>query len=271
MIQVIKSQSPPAPLVAKGIQDVARLQSIQANDPAACRVPKNTLLQPKDGIYNDKRVKRQLRADQHDKCCYCERKPNDNYGDVEHFRPKGGVQQISGGPIEKPGYYWLAYEWSNLYFACIFCNQRYKCNYFPLRNPAARARNHTDDLAAEQPYLLDPATDDPTRHLVFHQDTIVPLDDRGAHSIQAFGLNQPELTQRRAQHLKLLKLTQWVSALDMSHPLSEEAASFLRQFKFTLAEGRAEVALAQQEMRVAALASAEFAGMVRANFTHLPH
>ncbi|MGI4735623.1 MAG: HNH endonuclease [Janthinobacterium lividum] len=272
MIRVVKSSSPPAPLPTRGVRDRARLVDLEEQDPAACQAPDNTILTPKDGIYNDPRVKRQVCADQHDKCCYCESKPSDNYGDVEHYRPKGGVQQNRSDDLEKPGYYWLAHEWSNLYFACIFCNQKYKGNYFPLRHAAARARSHADVLTLEQPWLLDPATEDPAPHLTFVKDAIKPLTDRGRYTVEICGLDRPELIQRRIQHLRALCFLKWVSELDMSLPLNAESAGFMRKFKLSLAEAKKQVALARVELPTFALDSAEFASMVRThpNFQHLP-
>jgi len=270
MIRVLKSALPPAPLPTRGMRDRNRLETIETQDPAACQVPDNTILTPKDGIYNDPRVKQQLRADQHDKCCYCEWKPSDSYGDVEHYRPKAGVQQTRGAALQKPGYYWLAHEWRNLYFACIYCNQRFKGNYFPLRHAVARARSHADILTFEQPWLLDPATENSALHLTFVKDAIKPLTSQGRWTIKICGLDRPELVQRRNQHLRALKYLKWISELDMSLPLNQESASFLRKFNLTLAQAKKEVALAHQELPTAALNAAEFAGMVRANFPHLP-
>ena len=52
------------------------------------------------------------------KCCYCETKINPvSTAHVEHFRPKS---KITG--VNKNGYYWLGYEWSNLLLACPSCN-----------------------------------------------------------------------------------------------------------------------------------------------------
>jgi uncharacterized protein (TIGR02646 family) len=270
MIRVVKSQPPPAPLGSSGATHLARLKEVQEANPVACQQPGSKLLDSKKGIYNDARVKVRLQHDQRDKCCYCEWKPTDNYGDVEHFRPKGGVQQTLNGFLEKPGYYWLAYEWSNLYYACIYCNQKYKTNYFPLRNPAARALRHADVLTLEQPLLLDPATEDPAIHLTFEQDTIKALSDRGSHCIQAFGLDRPELIQRRIRHLKLLQYARQIGDLRMTRPLNRAAAKFLRDFNFTFAEGVDEVAWARALWQEAAFDAAEFAGMMRANFPHLP-
>jgi hypothetical protein len=65
-----------------------------------------------DSIYNDPTVKAILIKAQHQKCCFCERLIG-NDGDVEHFRPKSAYSQ--NRKLERPGYYWLAYDWDNLY------------------------------------------------------------------------------------------------------------------------------------------------------------
>ncbi len=87
---------------------------------------------------------------QHDKCAFCESKVSAiAYGDVEHFRPKAGYQQSHDDDLQRPGYYWLAYEWSNLFFSCSICNQQGKRNVFPLANPRRRATCHRDDIGLE--------------------------------------------------------------------------------------------------------------------------
>src|SRR5262245_40081226 len=68
------------------------------------------------------------------KCAYCETDIESNQpGDVEHFRPKGRVVDEEFEPIrinhpkwgemDHPGYFWLAYEWDNLFPSCIDCNR----------------------------------------------------------------------------------------------------------------------------------------------------
>src|SRR5207248_2896103 len=76
------------------------------------------------------------------------------YGDVEHFRPKGGYKQRETDELKRPGYYWLAYAWDNLFCSCQLCNQRFKRNLFPLRDGRRRARSHTHKLDKEQPLPL---------------------------------------------------------------------------------------------------------------------
>ena len=71
--------------------------------------------------YKDVQIKIALEKLFNFKCAYCERDLSPPW-DVEHFRPKGRVAERR----EHPGYYWLAYEWTNLYPSCQNCNQRRK-------------------------------------------------------------------------------------------------------------------------------------------------
>ena len=70
------------------------------------------------GVYADNEVRAALEELFHGKCAYCGGIIGATW-DVEHFRPKGRVHERP----EHPGYYWLAYAWSNLYAACQHCNQ----------------------------------------------------------------------------------------------------------------------------------------------------
>nr|AGU10135.1 hypothetical protein [uncultured organism] len=273
MIQITKSQPALAPLTTRGTRHRQQLEKLHTADPAACEAADNTILHSRDGIYNDAKMKAQLRADQHHKCCYCESLFTDtSYGDVEHFRPKAGYQQLWEGPLHKPGYYWLAYEWSNLFFSCQICNQEYKGNYFPLANHAtARAKTHHDNIGQEQPLLLNPALDTPANHLTFVGDAIGVIDARGKASIQGFGLDRPELIKSRVDHLKNLFYARIVGAFKFTVPLDPRENEFLQELNLSIAEGKAVAEEAKRRWREAAFDAAEHAGMVRANFPHLPH
>src|SRR5690348_7674048 len=72
----------------------------------------------------------------HGKCAFCET----DYSaaspmDVENFRPKGGAIGADG-KLSPLHYWWLAYEWFNLYPACAECN-RSKGSRFPVDGPRA--------------------------------------------------------------------------------------------------------------------------------------
>ena len=159
-------------------------------------------------IYNHKSVKRALKKYQHDKCCYCEGKFTANYaGDVEHFRPKHYAQQAYGTVKEYPGYYWLAYDWTNLFFSCAICNSSHKKNLFPLVDSSGRARDHHGSLEQEQPLLLDTGgTEDPRNHIGFHKEVPVKITENGRVTIENLGLDRPGLNEDRRKLLAQLKL-----------------------------------------------------------------
>jgi hypothetical protein len=154
------------------------------------------------------------------KCAYCEsRYAVTQPMDVEHWRPKGGVEEVRpDGKIElQPGYPWLAATWTNLLPSCIDCNrprvQTYqrpdgtqdqtrlgKANQFPVigsRMPApvpGASAYPTEDV----PLLIDPTTEDPVLHLSFREDGLVlGRTDKGWESIRVYALNRAELVFER--------------------------------------------------------------------------
>jgi uncharacterized protein (TIGR02646 family) len=160
-------------------------------------------------LYGAKSVKNALIKAQTGKCAFCESQIRHiDHGDVEHYRPKGGIRQSGHDPLEQPGYFWLAYVWENLFLACALCNQSFKRNLFPLADPNSRARSHLDDLAAEQPLLIHPGDEDPTSLIGFREEMAFPIDDdpRASSTIEIVGLNREELAEFRLDHLAPFKL-----------------------------------------------------------------
>lgn len=159
----------------------------------------------KSSTYGAKSVKNTLIKAQHKKCCFCESKiTHTSYGDVEHFRPKGGTRQQADDDLDKPGYYWLAYDWSNLFLSCTLCNQLYKRNLFPLVDPSKRAKSHHDDVSQESPLFIDPSEDDPQEHIAFREEFAYAIDGsvRGVTSIESLGLNRVDLEESRRSQLR---------------------------------------------------------------------
>lgn len=160
-------------------------------------------------IYASRSVKNALVRSQHGKCGFCESKVTHvAYGDVEHFRPKAGFVQSESDSLERPGYYWLAYSWSNLVFCCQLCNQRFKRNLFPLENPEERARSHGDDIARERPLFINPTVDDPAGLIGFREEIpyAKPGSKRGSVTIGALGLDRSELNEVRLDYFQMLVL-----------------------------------------------------------------
>jgi hypothetical protein len=150
---------------------------------------------------------RQLKPCLHDyffgKCAYCEVDIAAGFwGDVEHYRPK---KRVDDDPAH-PGYYWLAYETSNLMPSCQKCNQgKGKKNWFPVAH-ATRAMDETG-VPLEQPLLLSPYFDFPGKHLKFDFDFDVGrptgfvegTTERGRKSVEIYGLNREGLVDGRLQ------------------------------------------------------------------------
>lgn len=158
-------------------------------------------------IYGHAKVKAKLIAVQYGKCCFCEAKIlHIGYGDVEHFRPKAGWVQGTE-PLNKPGYYWLAYDWNNLFLSCQLCNQQYKKNYFPLTDPAKRALSHHDCIADEDPILIHLSDNNPEDFIFYKREIAVSINEnaKGDATILRTGLNRTELKDHRREKLKLLE------------------------------------------------------------------
>jgi uncharacterized protein (TIGR02646 family) len=183
-------------------------------------------------LYAHETVKQALREAQHRKCAFCESKfAHISYGDVEHFRPKAGWRQEEAEPLGRPGYYWLAYDWANLFLSCTLCNQQFKKNLFPLQTPERRARNHKDDVTAEDPLLIDPAEDDPEALISFREEVPYALkgNARGEATIRTLGLRREELAEQRRKHLSLVKALRRLIAL--RDPEAEEARDLLQRMQ----------------------------------------
>jgi hypothetical protein len=160
-------------------------------------------------VYADPAVKSALRIAQHDKCGFCESKVTHvAFGDIEHFRPKAAFRATRDDVLTKPGYYWLAYEWANLLFACEPCNRRHKGSLFPLIDESSRARLHTDDIAHETPLFIDPTSEDPSAHIGFRKEYPYAIggSPRGDATLRALGLGRPELAERRRERLQTIRL-----------------------------------------------------------------
>lgn len=147
------------------------------------------------------------------KCAWCERlRDADRELDVEHYRPKVEVTEwnddpplpfVSDQPPVQlpvgPGYWWLAFEWTNFSLACKPCNQKWKRNLFPVAAPRDVCVEGIE--ARELPLLLDPGSGFRTRdHFRWTDDGILePLTREGRATIITMGLNRSGLLDRRGK------------------------------------------------------------------------
>jgi hypothetical protein len=144
-------------------------------------------------------VKRELAEMQHHKCCYCEKREEQaKYRDVEHYRPKAL-------------YWWLAWTWENLLFACIDCNREHKRDSFPLSPGDTQLLAEQAPPGGERPLVIDPSDPlvEPVREIAFRREKVhgrerwVPrgVTARGRKTIEVCGLDRPNLLDYYAEHV----------------------------------------------------------------------
>ena len=174
MILIQRSSAPPELAAVQNTQ-LAKLRAFiqtQGHDPGADDI---------DG-YRIAAVTSKLLAMQHGKCCYCERHILEKYYDVEHYRPKTCANRQTtnnDGCTATHGYWWLAFAWHNLLFACPNCNRTHKNTWFPLAKESVALRAEAQPPGQEQPLLIDPSGEiNPVEHIEFYFDQSIPTIDR---------------------------------------------------------------------------------------------
>jgi len=205
--------------------------------------------EPKEAVYRHIQVRIALEKLFHEKCAYCETKITAGSDwDVEHFRPKGSVAE---NPAH-PGYYWLAYKWTNLYPSCTHCNQRRKdrprwgdltmtgaggkADQFPIEKEETRAMSPHDDIRQEHTLLLDPCSDMPEEYLTFDVTGQIRSADnshKGTVTIEIFHLTRRRLRDARreivSETVAYLKLIQKYEA-ENNMAFAEEVKLLLENF-----------------------------------------
>jgi uncharacterized protein (TIGR02646 family) len=177
------------------VSEAENVARAAGEDPAAARVAAISAglkKPPRRRIWQD--IKPALERLAKGKCWYSESKNPMSDKDVDHFRPKNRI----AGDEDHEGYWWLAFTLRNFRFSSQWCNQRRvdvvhhtsggKRDLFPLLPNSFRARRETDDIAREEPELLDPIDPDDWKLLTFRPD---------GHAIPAKGEDTVEY--RRAE------------------------------------------------------------------------
>lgn len=120
------------------------------------------------------------------------------YRDVEHYRPKAY-------------YWWLAWTWNNLLFACMDCNRDHKKDQFPLADGSTPLVAEHAPPGSEQPLVLDPFDPaiDPLQEIQFRSVKVqgkerwqpFGLTARGVRTIEVCGLDRPGLLTSYTDHV----------------------------------------------------------------------
>ena len=130
---------------------------------------------------------------QHMKCCYCEQHIPIESQPVEHIRPKTAANRVPGSTL-KEGYWWLAWTWENLLFACHACNTKKSTNW-PLATGEVLPRG-AQPPGSEVPLFIDPSRENPLDLIQFvdAQGKWGPIerdtDERARRTLQILGFSR---------------------------------------------------------------------------------
>lgn len=157
------------------------------------------------------------------KCAYCESVID--FGDVEHFRPKGGARGLDGKSFYPDCYWWLAYDWDNLLLACETCNQS-KRDFFPVSDEDKRAspEDRGSKLEREPRLLLDPCgPENPEEEILYTRDgEIVGITERAEVTIKVLSLNREDLRYKRRERVQAAERLIELLASDPDNQNAEE-------------------------------------------------
>lgn len=143
-------------------------------------------------IYNSDIVRETLEAIQKNKCCYCETKSTRSNSDVEHFRPKAAYSSDFKGKSMYPGYFWLAYDWDNLFLACQVCNQIFKNDFFPIEEENTRAQLNDFNIENENSLFVHPSKDEPEAEIEYRESIPYGKTEKGKKTIAYLGFGSLE-------------------------------------------------------------------------------
>jgi len=169
------------------------------------RKKKQTQYDFKNRFFTHRQVKKSLEKLFHGKCAYCESIVTSTMDmTIDHFRPKQYAMNLDG-TVSKNHYWWLAYEWTNLYSSCSICNSS-KSTRFPVID---RRISRFKQVNNENALLLDPCNKDDFEesHLIPEEDGfLVGITKKGKVSVDVFKLNRPALIEARKRIFEELKL-----------------------------------------------------------------
>ena len=195
MIYVNRNATPPPPALAtKAVRVLAdKVKEFYSRRLKSRRQERFEIPWLPDPIF--KKVMERLKQLFANKCGYCET-PFDTRGGLDRFRPMTGAIGLQRD-YWPDHYWWLAYEWRNIYAACEVCN-KIKGPKFPVTGDRVKVEASWTELEQEQRLLIDPCRDDPADDLEFLRNgQVQPRSNRGDVTIGVLELNRPALVRAR--------------------------------------------------------------------------
>jgi len=159
---------------------------------------------------NKDSIKWTLKQIYYEKCAYCESYIKNDFGEIEHFRPKNRLKNEDTKCDKSYSYYWLSFSWSNLIPSCKRCNGA-KSNCFDILGTRASYNDEKlEDLHfkvaeyndLEQPKLLHPEYDTFEDKISFDAGgKIISEDERVKYTVKICDLNREKLLSSRGSIL----------------------------------------------------------------------
>ena len=182
---------------------------------------------PKEKKFNQniwKNLKHLLMSMCKEKCAYCEEWKEKGELQIEHYRPKGLVKENKN----HDGYWWLAYEPSNLLLACGPCN-RNKGSHFPLeKGEVHRVFDINGTLSEESPLIINPSKEDPQDHIKYNFEDLCEMEGitaKGKKTISCLRLNRHHLLEKRRGKLRLIRIAEAINKDDIKRMIHKELLS----------------------------------------------
>jgi len=138
------------------------------------------------------------------RCAYCESQIDHiSPKHISHFRPVWGA--IEGSNLNRQAYYSLAYEQTNLVYACETCNEVYKGSQFPVEG----LRAPRISLMREQALLINPYQEDPRQYVRFNPITAeaYAYDDLAKYCVEKLDIVESEVESLLWENPKLIPST----------------------------------------------------------------
>ena len=244
---IFVSRSAPAPPALRSKEAVAARRRASRFFERPVRHRRQELHEFDERIYAAQDVELALVELFNGKCAYCESPPGRLQAPrVDHFRPTAGAVNWDGS-FAPDHYWWLAYQWENLYLVCPDCSAM-KGARFPVSKARAKPGTKDSSLRREGALLLDPCADDPETHLVYAEDGFVSSGtEPGQITIEVLALNRAWLMMARADALEQAR-NDWEKArsaiakggsaakravdrcMDVTHPYAGIRRQFGRQW-----------------------------------------
>lgn len=154
-----------------------------------------------NGRYKQEDVRIAIKEIYKNKCAFCEQYVEQ--GHIEHYRPKNT-------------YFWLAYSWDNLLYACSGCNQ-YKSINFDIKGTLVTFVNTEENIRnihksssiydkLEKPKLINPEVTDPSGKIKFKKNGVIESDDDCfAYTIDKCKLDRKGLNDQRRKLIDKFK------------------------------------------------------------------